>query len=259
MVKYVAFSLMKTTKVDTSRALLRQLLHLLDDVGDQVCTLEDCRRIVFNSTQREFIPILGYCKLFLSHSLIQFDNKRFDTFCLLINMDALFEKFVSNFLISHFQGVDGLQISRQKSDLFLTESGLFQLRHDIYVEREKRPLLIIDTKYKPTMFSSPDGKGGISQGDMYQLLSYCVRRNCNEAILLYPKYQNDQSPEMISFDVKDVFADKNICIRAAKLDLINLPKSKRQKIQFVKEALSEILYSGSLGPSMLSQGVNASA
>ena len=167
-------------------------------------------------------------------------------------MDTLFEKFVCNFLIHHFQGFDGLEISRQKSDLYLTESGLFQLKHDIYLERDKQPLLIIDTKYKPTMFSNADGKGGISQGDMYQLLSYCVRRNCSEAILVYPKYLNDQSSATISFDVRDVLADKNVRIRAAKLDLTNLPKPKRQKDQYVKGALFEILYPKGLTSSMAS-------
>jgi 5-methylcytosine-specific restriction endonuclease McrBC regulatory subunit McrC len=53
---------------------------------------------------------------------------------------------------------------------------------DIIVQKNGKPIAIIDTKYKPDL-----SRGFISSADMYQMLAYCVANESDQAILLYPK------------------------------------------------------------------------
>jgi len=46
--------------------------------------------------------------------------------------------------------------------------------------------LIIDTKYKLRDRESTNAKQGISQSDLYQMISYALRRETDQVILLYP-------------------------------------------------------------------------
>lgn len=241
IVKYVARVLLTTTSVDENRALLRQLSSLLCDISDQECTIDDCRKIVLNNSYQILIPILNYCKLFLANSLIKFNKSKLDIYCFLMDMNELFEKFIAGFLRQHFHGINGMSIYSQKSDMYLTDEHKFQMKHDILVENNKLPFLIIDTKYKSTDFDNPDGKGGISQGDLYQMLSYCVRRKCNQAVLLYPKYSDDNKSDLITFHIRNAFSENAIEVRGAKISLSNLPLEKRPKDDYFKDTLANIL------------------
>ena len=78
--------------------------------------------------------------------------------------------------------------------------------------------MIIDTKYK-FRHDEKDGKGGVSQGDVYQVVSYCYRRDIQKGMLLYPKHfghnatdkkmvlrvdNGKNSPNCIQVDVRSV-------------------------------------------------------
>ncbi|MBK6989184.1 MAG: hypothetical protein IPH33_13750 [Bacteroidetes bacterium] len=72
------------------------------------------------------------------------------------------------------------------------------MRNDIYIDE----LLIIDTKYK--IRSNDDGlKAGVSQSDLYQMVSYAIRRNCKNVLLLYPYMESSQNaPHYSKFHLK---------------------------------------------------------
>ncbi len=72
--------------------------------------------------------------------------------------------------------------------LFLAKhknEGIFRLKPDIYAETSSKKY-IMDAKWK-ILNSDKNKNYGISQNDMYQLLSYAVVYGCNELRLLYPK------------------------------------------------------------------------
>lgn len=229
------------TKNHENRLLLSQNLHYLDSVTNQACTRQDCEKVAFTRSQQEFMPILNYCKLFLSHSLVNYNNHHNSIFLFMIDMSSLFEKFVGGFIHKNFHKKDGQEVILQKSDLFLTEENRFQLRHDIYMSRDKNPFAVIDTKYKSTDFHNSDGKAGIAQSDMYQMLSYCVRRKCDRGILLYPAFYNDSKEKEISYGINDSFSNQRISIEAKKIDLIRLPMSRKEKQQYLFDAFKTVL------------------
>lgn len=235
IIKFVTRSLIKNTKNNDNKNLLRQILHLLVDVDDRVCIYSDTEKVVFNRTQNEFESILNYCRLFLSGNLIKFTNKDFDIFCFLLDMNVLFEKFVAGFIKKHFPTC---AVEIQKSDKYVAEneSGekVFRMQHDIYLTSGNRNL-IIDTKYKDTDFE--DKKGNISQTDIYQMATYAIRRGCNELILIYPKFHGDDSRVEANYTITDEFSKEKIKLKCFKLDLTDLKGDKRQKDVDIKRQL----------------------
>ena len=242
IVKYVATVLYKTTTSLDNRNLLRKLLHILADVDDRFCVFSDTEKVQFNRTQNEFIPILNYCRLFLGNSLIKFNNEKLDVFCFLLDMNVLFEQFVTGFLKKHFR--DRFKVEAQKSDRYvaMTDKGekVFQMQHDIFLtEHETENKIIVDTKYKPTNFN--EKKGGISQADLYQMASYAIRRNCTDVILLYPQYYQDNSINMREFSIRYELSERDIRLTCFKLDLTNLKGDKKAKDELIKTQLSALI------------------
>jgi 5-methylcytosine-specific restriction enzyme subunit McrC len=118
-------------------------------------------------------------------------------------MEYVFEDFIFGFISRKWPS---LKIRSQSTDFLALREGfkVFMIRNDIYISNK----LIIDTKYK--IRSLKDNiKAGVSQNDLYQMVSYSLRRNCNNVLLLYPNIENSlntpalfQIPsEMISWPV----------------------------------------------------------
>jgi len=238
MIKYVTNILFKKCKNLNNKALLRKILHILNDIDSKTFIATDTEKIVLNSTQREFTPIVNYCRLFLENSLIKFNQGSTDIFCFLIDMNALFEKFVAGFLKENFQE---WEIESQKSDKYVAENTygkkVFQMRHDIFLTKN-RETIILDSKYKATDFS--DVKGGISQNDVYQMVTYGIRRKCSKIILLYPKYSGDNTVQRIEYFIEDEFSKNKLNLSAIKLDLTDLKDTKKENDEEIKRQLQEI-------------------
>ncbi len=239
IIKHVATILFKKTKVLDNKNLLRKILHLFNDIDYRTCVASDTEQVTLNPTQKEFVPILNYCKLFLQNSLIKFNQNDVEIFCFLLDMNTLFEKFVAGFLKQHFPDYS---IEMQKSDKHVAENmekrPVFQMRHDLFLTKNDEAM-IIDTKYKKTDFN--DKKGGISQSDIYQMVTYAVRRKCRNVVLLYPKYSGDDSPQKMEYFVEDEFSGHKVHLTVFKLDLTNLKPEKNFKDISIKNQLRALL------------------
>lgn len=239
MIKYVARLLFRKSRMESNKSLLRKILHILSDIDNRTFVASDTEKIILNSTQKEFVPIVNYCKLFLENSLVKFNQNNVNIFCFLIDMNALFEKFVAGFLKKHFKD---WKIEPQKSDKYVAETNerekIFQMKHDIFLTKDDTSI-ILDTKYKTTDFF--DKKGGISQSDVYQMTTYAIRRKCKNVILLYPKYCGDNSGERMDYDIVDEFSGDKIHLTAFKLDLTSMPSEKTEKDNNIKKQLADCL------------------
>jgi 5-methylcytosine-specific restriction enzyme subunit McrC len=138
----------------------------------------------------EFETVRDYCSLFLSNS-ISFDYKNeLKLFAFLLPMEYVFEDFIFGFIDRELPQV---RASSQRSDTYLDEARTFQLRPDLcletYASDSQHPLkrsFIADTKYKIVYSDDTDPKHGISQTDLYQMISYAIRFGVDEIKLFYP-------------------------------------------------------------------------
>jgi 5-methylcytosine-specific restriction enzyme subunit McrC len=182
IIKYVTRRLYTISGNLLNKEKLNEILFLLHDVSDICCTAEDCEKVKLNPLYNDHKYILTLCKLYLSNQVIDMDSSDDSkNFCFLIPMEYVFEDFIFGFLSDKWPL---LNIKGQSTDFLALDQGskVFQIRNDIYINKE----LIIDTKYK--IRNVGDGlKAGVSQNDVYQMVSYAIRRNCNRVLLLYPQ------------------------------------------------------------------------
>jgi 5-methylcytosine-specific restriction enzyme subunit McrC len=180
IIKYVTRRLLAISENHFNKEKLNAILFLLDDVSDVRCTAESCHKVKLNPLYDDHLQILSLCKMYLSNQVIDMDAEDSRNFCFLVPMEYIFEDFIFGLLSDKWPS---LPIEDQSKDYLATRGGnkVFQIRNDIYI----RDQLIIDTKYKTRR--SDDGlKAGVSQLDLYQMVSYAIRRNCTDVLLLYP-------------------------------------------------------------------------
>jgi 5-methylcytosine-specific restriction enzyme subunit McrC len=102
-------------------------------------------------------------------------------------MEYVFEDFIAGFIKMHFS--KEFIVEPQKSELYLHESpNTFNLKHDILLtNRVTKESIIIDTKYKTRSGDlKSDPKKGVSQQDLYQMISYAFKRGTDNVIIIYP-------------------------------------------------------------------------
>jgi 5-methylcytosine-specific restriction enzyme subunit McrC len=239
IIKYVTTLLFNVTSSQDSKKNLREILFILDEVSDERATAEKCSRISFNPMFGEFETVRDYCQLFLTNS-ISFDYKNhLKLFAFLLPMEYVFEDFLFGFIEKHLINIPGVQkLKSQKSDLFLARlyenqnlirDKVFNLQHDIYFEYHEKKI-IADAKYKITYTDAKNQesqgyKHGVSQNDLYQVISYGIRRNATDIFLIYPQTLDAQRCDIdnrqIQFKVLDTLADKDLNINIAKIPIIH--------------------------------------
>lgn len=113
----------------------------------------------------------------------------------------------------------------------------FQTKPDIILRRGNRVLTIVDTKWK-SLAEPFEGKGGVSQADVYQLMAYARLYRCDDLVLLYPTATGSAAGERTAFGMAggreklriaqvDIAADKETIIRALMEVLVSGDHSRR--------------------------------
>ena len=218
IIKYVSKLLLNETKNKESISYLENINFILDEVEDANCTVYDCNQIKLNRLQEKYNLVLNFCEMFLGNSSIsKTNNENKLNFCFLVPMELIFEDFVYNFikmkLSKNFK-----EITKQKSSLYLGDlyindnfvSRAFNLKQDIFIMDLEDNISILDTKYK-MLDSRQHPKFNISQGDMYQMVSYAIKSGCKNLVLVYPKV--DGFSDDIKYVINSPFLEDSIKVK----------------------------------------------
>jgi len=212
IIKYVTRRLSAISENYLNKEKLNEILYLLHDVSDMCCTAEDCEKVKLNPLYEDHKQILELCKLYLNNQVIDMDSEDSKNFCFLVPMEYIFEDFIFGFISDKWPS---LNIKSQSTDFLATNHGekVFQIRNDIYIKNH----LIIDTKYK--IRCTNDGlKAGVSQSDLYQIVSYALRRDCKNVMLLYP--HNKQAMNISTlFEISSGMISETINIHIQNVDI----------------------------------------
>jgi 5-methylcytosine-specific restriction enzyme subunit McrC len=233
IIKSVANILIGTTENNENKQLLSEIIFILDEVSDIKAKYSDCEKVKLNPLYEDMLTVLDYCKLFLANSLTFSYKNQFRVFAFLLPMEYVFEDFIFGFMEKHLNDIQGIENLRfQKSDLYLAklhENNVFNLQHDIYFEYYGKKI-IADTKYKIIDSSkksskNKDYKHGVSQSDLYQVISYSIRRKAKDIFLIYPQtlieQQEGKRDKTITFKITDEFSGVNIDVNVVKVPVIN--------------------------------------
>jgi len=212
IVKCVTKRLLLISNNRGNQEKLYRILFILSEVSEVDYFASDCDRVSLNPLFADHQSVLSLCKLYLSNQVVDMENQGSTNFCFLLPMEYVFEDFIFGFLSDKWPALNfksqSIEYLARRND-----SSLFQIRNDIYLPGQ----LIIDTKYKTR--SSKDGlKAGVSQVDLYQMISYAIRRNCNDVLLLYPDIENSIDTSA-TFQVPSEMLSSDITIEVRNVDI----------------------------------------
>lgn len=198
IIKHCVRLLLTQTIIPETQRILHEIIHVLEEVENQVCTINQLNQIKIPTLFEEYEGVMQCCRMILENQIYTNAEYEMNNWSLLFPMEYVFEDFISGFLKEHFN--KDFEIEPQKSELYLHQNpNTFNLQHDILLTNKMtREKIIIDTKYKPRWdLKSSDNKKGVSQADMYQMISYAYRRGTDKVILMYPNTTEKLSEDYI--------------------------------------------------------------
>ncbi len=224
-----------TTKMPLQERLT-DCLFLLDDVRDVIPTPSDFDRIIINRQNERFADLFQFARLILLEQAPTSHGGDTKTFSLLFDMNAVFEKFIAQFLRHHI-------LTNELSDCRLYDQARSRLEHlvyrpppvlpanyrprrhgskvlplkaDLLIERGPHRL-IIDTKWK-VLSSEAGGRRGVSRNDLLQLFAYAQNYGARNNVLLYPHPGEDLDAQVFNLPLSGDGGDlQRIQVRFADL------------------------------------------
>jgi 5-methylcytosine-specific restriction enzyme subunit McrC len=137
----------------------------------------DCINLLYHRLNEDYRPMHGLCRFFLEHCGPGIKAGEHEFIPFVLNMPALFESFVAEWLRAKIPGYMHLTPQYQAS---LDESGVFSFRIDLILRdlSSENVMAVLDTKYKRN--NDPE------ESDIQQIVAYAVRMNTKNAFLIYP-------------------------------------------------------------------------
>jgi 5-methylcytosine-specific restriction enzyme subunit McrC len=236
IIKYVARQLGNLCRSETLRDLER-VVFLLDEVDDLPATVQDCDRIQVSRFFQEYEHCLAMCRFFLTNEYLNRQDEQQRHFCFLVPMDMVYEDFIAGVVRTELG--HQYRVQTQATD-WLTGEKVFQIRNDLLLTDERtKAKLVVDTKYKVRSYEQNDPKAGISQTDLYQMVSYGLRRHTRQVVLLYPRQFGQEPQEPQRFTVNSGLMD-NQPIQIQAVDLTVTGQVRTQK-EFKEEVVRTVL------------------
>ena len=224
-IKHVCKILLSASTDSQNRRNLREILFLLDEVSDVAISVDHCKRLKFNPLFSNFETVRDYCILFLENS-ISFNYKNdLKLFAFLLPMEYVFEDFIYGFIHKELEGVNP---HGQVSGVYLDTAKIFGLKPDLMLDLGHKKV-IADTKYKLVYSDSTDPKKGISQMDLYQMISYAIRFSIQDIILFYPNNISNAESFNSEIQIVDHLAEeKKIKISVHQLPILDSSMTAEQ-------------------------------
>lgn len=174
------------------RQRLNELLFIFSDISDRVVTSSDVKKLPLNRLIKRYEHVLQMCEWFLSGLSPDIYAGKHQVLSLLFDMNRLFEAYIGR-VLRKVAVSEGMKLREQGPQKYLavektTNKNIFLMKPDMtLMDKLGNPKVIFDTKWK--LLDSTDNKYGISQADMYQMLAYAQRYECNDVVLIYPQHK----------------------------------------------------------------------
>ncbi len=189
IMKAAVARLARITRIADNQRRLHELAFAYADIADVPIATLRWDEVVLDRTNSRWRELLNLARLLLGERFQTTSAGGSNGFSLLFEMNTLFEEYIGRMLKRALVDTD-LRVVSQGGRLYCLETsdrrGLFQTRPDILVKRGNEVVQIIDTKWKRIASRIDDPKQGISQGDVYQMMSYGQLYKCDRLTLLYP-------------------------------------------------------------------------
>lgn len=226
--KTVIQILIVKTKVKQNKIKLKQILLWLEDVSELRIDKDIWSKVIFTRQNKKYEPAFNMAKLFYYNSSPSIKDGNISALSFLVPVNQVFEMYL--FKLLGEGGMNEYQIKFQGPIDYLAKKGgkkFLQMKPDITLIKNSKVSKVIDAKYK--IVTDIDEKILVAQGDVYQMLAYSVRYQCDDIYLVYPKPLSDSQDGIIaSFTIANY--DKTVKIRIIKVNLEDDPKIASRKL-----------------------------
>ena len=226
--KTVIQILIVKTKVKKNKIKLNQILLWLEDVSELKIDKDIWSKVIFTRQNKKYEPAFNMAKLFYYNSSPSIKDGNISALSFLVPVNQVFEMYLFKLLSEG--GINEYQIKFQGPIDYLAKKRgqkFLQMKPDITLIKNSKASKVIDAKYK--IVTDIDEKILVAQGDVYQMLAYSVRYQCDDIYLVYPKPLSDSQDGIItSFTIANY--DKTVKIRIIKVNLEDEPKIASRKL-----------------------------
>lgn len=227
IILYVTKLLYPFTKEPKTRRLLDNILHQLSEVTDRHITINDCDKVHLNPLYEEYAVVLDYCRMFLSNSEVSTSSDDISVFSFLVNTESLFEDFIKGFMTKNKSEINIGEILPQHKDSLGKQRSSgddsFNVKLDYLIKMKNGSQIIADAKYKKiyATIKESDANFGVSNSDVFQMISYSYRKGIDRIFLFYPEYaSNTKKVIHHQFDLLDADNKEKISLDALTLPVI---------------------------------------
>jgi 5-methylcytosine-specific restriction enzyme subunit McrC len=215
--KTVILNLIKRSSVKENKMKLKQSLLWLEDVEAVNLNNEIWKSVKFSHLNNQYKPVFNLAKLFYYNSSPNLNKGDEMVFSFLVPINQLFERYVYEAINCN---AGYYKVNYQGPVRYLAKqdgNNKLQLIPDITITENEDVKYIIDTKYKEIDILN---NINVSQSDIYQMLAYSIRYECNKIALVYPKFLGDINSKDIE---SETLIDTNygqVIIKIIKVDLV---------------------------------------
>jgi 5-methylcytosine-specific restriction enzyme subunit McrC len=195
------------------RLRLRRLDGQLAEVSPTAHSPGVLDRMTYHRLNDDYVAIHQFCRLFMEGASLSEDEGIIDFRTFLIDMNRLFESFVTQMLRERAPA--GTMVDGQVP-VYLGHDKAVPMRIDLLVRDRGRIALVADCKYK--RLSAAEALGH----DVYQVLAYCTATTVAQGALIYPAHAASIEDEI-------AVRNSNVRIRRLTIDL------SRQGAEFAAE------------------------
>lgn len=234
--KAVISNLLRRTTVKDNKIKLSQALLWLEDVAQIKLTNSIWDQVVFTRLNHQYSTVFNMAKMFYHNSSANLNKGDESTFSFLVPLNKLFENMVYRLLSD--AAITDVSVKYQGPSRYLGTMNAqksFLLIPDICLTRNDDVYMIFDAKYKEAI--NDEGKIHLSQNDIYQMLAYSVRYNCNQIVLVYPKMLGTVEGKFILCNIE---IPKNGGVLSISVIQIDLEYDINQLVSCMKSYLLEL-------------------
>lgn len=221
--KTVLLRLLHASRSSSNKIKIKLSLVYLEDVDTIRLSKSVFDRIIFNRLNKKYEPLYNFCKLFYYNRQPGFKNGDENIFNFLVPLNRLFEYYL--FKILEGSKLDAKYQGPQQYLGKYNGKGIFLLKPDITLIKDKKVEIILDAKYKRL---GQNDKLSVKQSDIYQMVSYAGHYNCGKVLLAYPLYKGeDLGEEPIIVKIK--LFNNYITIKIVQIDIMEEDIEKVRK------------------------------
>ncbi len=209
------------------RRRLHRILMTLEEVSNVFVRPEDVDRIGFNRLNTHYEPTLRLARLLLENLTLTDDPGETQALSFMVDMNLLFERFVTDRLQRALQGRFG--VKPQYSTPF-DRASRWMVRPDLVFTQSGAPSFVADVKYKLA-----ESEAGLPSSDYYQLLAYTTVLDLPQGALIYCRDPDTSGSTHGHYTVRK--ADKTLHARG--LDMSGSPAQVENEIRSLADWIAE--------------------